>query len=278
MVEHTEARMVGPLTEQQVNGAEFDQRPSPLKTKILICSTPRSGSYLLCRAMIQNGIGVPHEYFNGGNASIMSSRWGIGTVATPELERDGAPRRAYIAALLEHRTVNGIFAAKIQGGQFAQYFKNAPSDLFENARFIFLYRADLLAQAISFHVSLLTGRWGIDNTVTTTPSSNPSFFDNALVADRMQTLANQDMEWRLLFARNAISPLFLSYEGILKDGLGVTMREILASFDLKLAARIPNYIELRSGDPDASLKSQIRERFTQATAQFTKPDALSVLY
>ena len=111
-------------TEQEVNSEAFDQPVSQLCTRIIICSTPRTGSYLLCRAMIHAGIGIPHEYFNSLNAAIIGTRYGLGAITSDDLETDGAKRRVYIAALLEHRTVNGIFAAKIQRGQFRQYFKN----------------------------------------------------------------------------------------------------------------------------------------------------------
>ena len=52
-------------TEKQMTSEMLDQpifKDEPIK--ILICSTPRSGSYMLCRYMINAGLGVPHEYFN----------------------------------------------------------------------------------------------------------------------------------------------------------------------------------------------------------------------
>jgi LPS sulfotransferase NodH len=264
--------MVQRLSELQVSGADFDRPPCQVKRKLVICSTPRTGSYLLCRAMIHYGIGVPHEYFNGINAGIISARFGLDRITSRELEVDGKERRAYIAALLEHRTVNGIFAAKIQGGQFGQYFKNSEGiELFQGARFIYLYREDLLSQAISFHVSLLTGRWGPDDTVATTPSTNPQFFDNDLIASRMNVLAVQDMEWRLFFARNGILPLVFSYEAI-KDDLAGALLKIVASFALPIFSRDFSYVESASDAPGdgAASKSEIRARFLRANRRISQ--------
>ena len=53
---YTQTQMTGELLDQP----EFTGEP----LKIFICSTPRSGSYMLCRYMINAGLGVPHEYFN----------------------------------------------------------------------------------------------------------------------------------------------------------------------------------------------------------------------
>src|SRR6201996_8890042 len=53
---YTEAQITSELLDQP----EFFGEPA----KVFICSTPRSGSYLLCRYMINAGLGVPHEYFN----------------------------------------------------------------------------------------------------------------------------------------------------------------------------------------------------------------------
>ena len=260
------AVVINPLTEAEVNSAKFDQPPCPVKTKLIICSTARSGSYLLCRAMIHYGIGIPHEYFNATNASTLGPRLGAGNIASPELEIDGPARQAYIAALLRHRTVNGVFAVKIQRGQFDQYFKKSPNiPLFQGAYFIHLYRNDLLAQAISFHVSLLTGRWGTDNTVTTRTAPNPQFFDRALIENRLQILADQDREWRLFFARNGIMPLSLSYEDI-KNDLPGALRRIVAYGQIELPSHKFDYAEPKSSEyraPSEPSKAEIRKWFTQ---------------
>src|SRR3974390_1066221 len=48
------------ISSELLDQPEFKEPPK----KVFICSTPRSGSYLLCRHMINAGLGVPHEYFN----------------------------------------------------------------------------------------------------------------------------------------------------------------------------------------------------------------------
>lgn len=260
--------MLKVFTEQEINGPDFDHPPGPLTAKVIICSTPRSGSYLLCRAMIHHGIGVPHEYFNGLNAGSISARLCSQRIDSRHLAVDAQERREYIRTLLEHRTVNGIFAAKIQGGQFAQYFKKSlPIDLFQHAHFIYLYRENLLDQAISFHIALLTGRWGPDNTISTQPSAQPNFFDAALLDDRLRTIAAQDMEWRLFFARNAITPLFLSYESI-RDDIAGTLRKIVAHGQLVLPAKEFTYIEpkgIEFRSPDEPPRSEVKARFVEKT-------------
>ena len=69
-------------TERDVNGAAFDQTACQVGAKVLISSTGRTGSYLLCRAMIHHGIGIPHEYFNVVNAAIIGARYGLGTITS----------------------------------------------------------------------------------------------------------------------------------------------------------------------------------------------------
>ena len=256
-----------PLTESDVNSEKFDQPLGLTKTKLIICSTPRSGSYMLCRAMIHHGIGVPHEYLNGLNARTIAPRLAAIDIATHELEVDSPARRRYVAALIEHRTVNGVFAIKIQGGQFAQYFKRSLSvtPIFEDAYYIHIYREDLLAQAISFHISLLTGRWGPDNTVTTRAVPNPQFFDRAAIENRLQILADQDKEWRLAFARHGIAPLSLTYEGI-KDDLPGALRRIVSYAKIELPSSDFNYGEAHSDfrNPSEPTKSEIRRWFLGA--------------
>src|SRR5205085_10968681 len=128
------------LTELEVSGEAFDRSPCPLQAKVFICSTPRTGSYLLCRAMIHHGIGIPHEYFHFWHAGIIGPRFGIGALKEGRvLATDPAARAAYIAALLERRTLNGIFASKIHWWAFERYLDNPQgTDLLRNGHFIYL--------------------------------------------------------------------------------------------------------------------------------------------
>jgi hypothetical protein len=87
----------------------------------------------------------------------------------------------------------------------------------------------------------------------------------AAIENRLQTLANYDREWRLLFARNGIVPLSLAYEGIREDLPGA-LRKIVAYAKIALPSYEfvygePQPIEFRG--PDEPSKSVMREWFTQ---------------
>ena len=246
----------------------FDRPSSPVRAKVFICATGRTGSSLLCRAMFHHGIGLPHEYFNAGHIALIGQRSGIHALADgSRLGSDSEARRAYIAALLDRRTANGIFAAKIHWGQYASYLDNPEGvELFQQAHFIHLYREDLLAQAISFHVSKETGRWGSDDTVSTPPASIPRFFDVDLIADYIKMLAESDTSWRLFFSRNAISPLTVSYERVRDDVAGV-LRTIVESFGLDLPTDCFDYAEEGPNevrDAQVPPRSEIKARFLRA--------------
>lgn len=270
------ARMTSvPQTEEEISDSDFDQPPCPTRAKVVICCAPRTGSWLLCRAMIHHGIGIPHEYFNARHISRIGRRFGIDALADgTRLRSDDVARRAYIAALIDRRTSNGIFAAKIHWGQYASYLDNAEGvELLQQAHVIHLYREDLLGQAISFHVSKETGRWWRDATVSTPPVSNPRFFDTDLIAGHLKSLAEADMSWRLFFAQNAISPLSLSYERVRDDVAGV-VHDIVGRFGLDVPTGRPDYVEEVPDDArDAQVppRTEIRARFLLAHRRAKAP-------
>jgi trehalose 2-sulfotransferase len=224
-------------TELQISSELLDQPPSTGEPKkIFICSTPRSGSYFLCRQMINAGLGVPHEYFNPIVMAQMAPRLGLendirGLTWWPRgwkdrllLRRRRAPAaelaflRKYVSFLLARRCQGGVFAAKVHFRDFRRTLNNSIGDaLLENALFIQLHREDILKQAVSEHFGQLTGRWGIDDSVTTTPAANPNFFDPDAVDRALNDLADQDRGWRVFFARRGVIPLSISYERLVQD-------------------------------------------------------------
>ena len=224
-------------TELQISSELLDQPEfSGQPKKIFICSTPRSGSYFLCRHMINAGLGVPHEYFNpivmqqmaprlGLEADIRGLTWSPRTRKDRLLFRRGRGRaaelaflRKYLGILLARRCQGGVFAAKVHFRDFRRTLDNSQGDaLLANTLFIQLYREDILKQAVSEHFGQLTGRWGIDDSVTTPPVANPNFFDAEAVDRALNDLADQDRGWRVFFARRGVVPLAISYERLCED-------------------------------------------------------------
>lgn len=225
---YTELQVSSELLDQP----EFADRPK----KIFICSTPRSGSYLLCRQMINAGLGVPHEYFNpivmrqiaprlGLASDIRGLRWRprawMDRLLLRRRRRPAAELaflRKYLRFLLTRRCQGGIFAAKVHFRDYPRTLDNSIGDeLLEDTLFIQLYREDILKQAVSEHFGQLTGQWGIDDSVTTTPAENPNFLDPAAIDQALNDLADQDRGWRVFFARRGIVPVSISYERLCED-------------------------------------------------------------
>lgn len=226
-------------TELQISSALLDQPEFvDAPKKLFICSTPRSGSYLLCRYMINAGLGVPHEYFNPYVIQQIAPRLGLGESARrlnwrPPGRRDQLMLsrkeraaeveflRTYLQILIPRRCQSGLFAAKIHFRDFRRVLGNPlGQELLDGALFVHLFREDLLKQAISEHFSQLTGRWGIDDTVTTPPVANPDFFDLHAIDRALVDVAEQDLGWRMYLARRGLRPMLISYEQLCEDPFG----------------------------------------------------------
>jgi LPS sulfotransferase NodH/GT2 family glycosyltransferase len=235
--------------ELQISSDVLDQPHCPVRAKIFICSTPRTGSYLLCRAMIHHGIGIPHEYFHALHAATIGPRVGIDALQNGWLlKTDAGLRQAYIREVMSRRTVNGIFSAKVQWSELAHFLFNQEGlELFQNGHFLYLYRKDLLAQAISLHISYQTGRWGFDDLVTSEPRAEPNFLDNASINKYLNEISLHDMAWRRFFTRHRISPLIVSYESLIAD-TGSVLRSMVETFNLEVPATDFAYAEERSTD------------------------------
>jgi hypothetical protein len=68
------------MPEQALDDIRFDQ-PAPVRRDAsrayAICTTPRSGSWLLCRQLVNADLGVPSEYFNVTHSMPLCARWGL---------------------------------------------------------------------------------------------------------------------------------------------------------------------------------------------------------
>jgi LPS sulfotransferase NodH len=269
-------------TELQISSELLDQ-PEFLGSpkKVVICSTPRSGSYLLCRHMINAGLGIPHEYFNpivirqiaprlGFAAEIAEMKWHSrgrrDSLLLRKSERvaERAFLTRYVSALMAMRTQGGVFASKIHYRDFVRVLDNSVGHrLFDDAVFVYLYREDLLRQAVSERFAQLTGRWGIDDTVTTPPAANPDFFDVAGIDWALVDLANQERGWRVFMARNGVSPLSISYERLCEDPFAFVVA-IARRLGVDPATLRQGYSEValtEKADPGLPSKSEVASRY-----------------
>jgi LPS sulfotransferase NodH len=276
MKRYTELEISSELLDQP----EFHGTPK----KIFICSTPRSGSYLLCRFMINAGLGVPHEYFNpivirqiaprlGLEESMNGLKWwprGRKDIVFLRAKQRAAEReflRKYLPIVVSKRCRLGVFAAKIHFRDFRTVLDNQVGRrLLEGGVFVHLYREDLLKQAISERFAQLTGQWGIDGTVTTAPAADPIFFDLGAIDRTIKDLSVQDRGWRSWLARNSITPISISYEKLCEDTYSfVETIACRAGIDPQALQRgYSEAISLHESNPGIPSKAEVERRYLES--------------
>lgn len=205
----------------------------PPSLSYLICSTPRSGSNLLCEALANTGLaGHPQEFFSPSVQATLVGRWGADTIA------------AYLAELCDRTTTpNAVFGAKLMAGHLPQLLSDlralpgladleAPAVLaaaLPGLRYVWIHRSDRLRQAISLLRAQQTDTWirpGTADRHHVAPR-----FDRAKIRDRMAHLDAVEAGWRDFFADAGIDPIHVHYEELVADYEG-TARRVVAELGI----------------------------------------------
>ncbi|NRG18139.1 sulfotransferase [Rhizobiales bacterium] len=207
----------------------------------VICTSPRSGSTLLCNLLAATGIsGNPDSYFHSGSISD----WLVCFNLKPETSASERDTLAAIfkAAIAKGSLDTGMFGLRLQRHSFDFFTRKlavlhpeagGDSERFEYAfgrtLFIHLTRLDKIRQAVSYVRAEQTGLWHVapDGTeLERLPSSNaPSYCaeDIKKCFDRFTTF---DLDWKAWFDAQGIEPLRITYEKFSSDPIEV-LREIL---------------------------------------------------
>ncbi len=194
-------------------------------TYYAICSTPRTGSNLLCELMRVNGVGVPVEYFHKRkHLPILGKRYGVlpdfiepnifGYVL-PNLKNSGKFKISnYIEELKKHRTTsNGYFGFKAHWGQFKWLCTECDiSAEFPKMKFIYLTREDKVAQAVSFSKASYSKQWN-----SSLKSDGSMVYDDAHISYCIKTMRKSDRQWDNWFMENKISPLCLEFSSLISE-------------------------------------------------------------
>jgi len=198
----------------------------------IICTTPRSGSTLLCKMLAATDCaGVPESHFHVPSVE----RW----LAAYRLDGSAfASRRDALAAIFQAAIVRGkgttnLFGLRMQRGSFEYFARQLEalvpggmSDVerieavFGRTLFIHLSRPDRLDQAISRLRAEQTGLWHLRSDGTELERRAPhkaERFDAPAIALQMKELAELDDAWIRWFDQEAIEPLKISYPELSND-------------------------------------------------------------
>ena len=210
----------------------------------LICTTPRTGSTLLCGLMASTKVaGHPESYFREPDEQLWAFRWGTARSSDGVVDFSGFLRAARAAG----STDNGVFAARIMWGTLdylvdrlrAVHPASTGGDLdllqlaFGNTSFVYLHREDVPAQAVSRHRAEQTNVWHqLDEEESKQPEQEPRFdFDQ--IRKRVQWIEEHNAAWRAWFASVGIKPHTVLYEDLDADPAGVT-RDTLDFLGIRL--------------------------------------------
>lgn len=171
------------------------------KRTLIIAMTERSGSTNLCSVLAKLGpFGEPEEYFNPqGLMETLPEKLGA---------KDASD---YLAKLAER---SEIFCFKVSALNWRPFEKRART-VFPNARYVYLDRMDLEAQAISLYRARKTWIWHKPENSKGTMAAPE--FDAAELEECRQHLMIGKTKWANFFFQNDIKPLHIKYEHLLAD-------------------------------------------------------------
>lgn len=248
-------------TETDLLSESYDQVSTGSHSKTLIvCSAPRTGSNDLCRLLLASGIGIPFEYFNPLFVRVLAARW-----RAQGAEPDSVNIEAYINALTAKRSVNGVFAFKVQYPDFERFLCNRCGEsLLDGAVFVHLFRPDAVAQFESYYIARRTGKWDYTSSQTTVPEHLSSLTPDQL-RNLMEALFLHDTKFRVLFAMLGIRPIYLSMDDLfshpkeairrIAEAMGVAVNET------QLDEAIATSKRYARTDQDAALSIDFRGMF-----------------
>ena len=180
----------------------------------LICTNPRSGSWLLSEGLSATGLaGRPREWFQVEEQRSLSAAWGIPSAGD-------AITAAYLDAVLDHgTTLNGVFGGKVMQYQLRDLpirvaagdspYRHEPArfprPMLPDLRYVWLRRRDSALQAISYFRAWRTDVWWQIEDVAP-PSAVPAEFDPQAIERLELELGRSDALWKAHFASLGVTP------------------------------------------------------------------------
>ncbi|MEO0697815.1 MAG: Stf0 family sulfotransferase [Pseudomonadota bacterium] len=204
---------------------------APLKSYV-ICTSPRSGSTMLCKLLAQTKVaGNPGSLFHKPSIDAWLDYYDLDTA-------EFTTRRELLNGIFEAAKSRGkgeteVFGCRLQRGSFAFFidqlrfmYPGHTSDVgriqaaFGPTQFIFLSRGDKLDQAISYIRAEQTGLWhrradGSD--LERQETRREEGYDPDAIRSQMAEFIEFDVAWRSWFEEQSVVPLEVSYERLSRE-------------------------------------------------------------
>lgn len=197
----------------------------------IICTTPRSGSTLLCKLLTATGIsGVPDSHFHSPHLSDWMRYYALSPDSYSN-EHD-LINAIFRAARRRGTGDTPIFGLRMQRGSFDFFMQkllmistnnSTDSDAeriqaaFGKTLFIHLTRENKLEQAISLVKATQTGLWhkAPDGTeLERQQASQEPVYDAEAIEREMDRLTTLEALWNTWFSEQTIEPLRISYDDL----------------------------------------------------------------
>ena len=242
----------------------------PHSTKrYIICTTPRSGSNVVCDMLSQAGVlGWPAELLNPD--AVRASRAFI--EALPD--QSVVSSAAYIEWLLKTRTAKtGVFGLKILFEDFENWrYTAAFRDLFMESKIILLRRRSKIRQAISYYFAEMTGQWIHSDPARMAVEDVP--FDYERIHHHLTRLVRQDALWEVHLEGMALDYQLLIFEDFLR-----APQSFIAQLAAELGVAVPDMdLSPRLKTQSGPRSKEFADRFCRSFAAAWKQDKERVWY
>jgi LPS sulfotransferase NodH len=177
--------------------------------KYCIFMIPRSGSTLLTELLSStNQLGFPGESFVPDVLRTLS-------LTFSDLYSDF---ESFLPSRL--RTENGVFGIEIESERLLEepeFFADV-----HGWRHVYIWRENILAQAISYRISIETGIW--HNFSGVSQDEKFIYISRKAIIDKVNFLLGAEQFFKRYFAENGLSPYTISYESLVADPEGHARR------------------------------------------------------
>lgn len=244
---------------------------------VIICSVPRSGSWLLAEMLEVSGqCGHPREYFRPDYEAIYAREWG--------LPQDYSFEDFLTGVRVAGSTDNAVLGLKLHWTQYQYLLRRLRAATaadtedglavlarhFPRPTFLRLRRKDKAAQAVSWFRAIQADRWW-DVGDGASDDALPPEPDLTAIAQLEKTLLEHDRNWDELFARDPHPCVFVDYGDLCSD-YASTAQSLMAALELPVE-RAPSRPERLRKQADALSEDWIERYLSRREELLCEPSS-----